>query len=393
MTALCGGGVSGVQPGVSGTALLASGFAAVALDLYGAGWMKWALPFLSLPELALTTFCGTDPPAIPTFTTAEATALMNVTLGSDFSSGLSKFGDLIQHLAWYQFCQCNTGALVALPAAPVPALTVPVWVPPPVEVTASPCHILLAAGAPFILNPTVLNSALNTCADPSPTSVRLKLNPYTNGGGPHGTQTAQVDFLAPGRGIIATSGPIPAPMDLLTTYDLDLPAGVNLCRTTITPSVFPCSDGFDHNADFFYGTRPNYPVGNCLPDPRLQEQVDQLLRLVTLLQRQLVPFAYVTPASHPGLSGSGTITVQGLLGVQINLTTIPAGLKQDASVPPFVFNAGWVSIEDANGFIDETRAHSATQTWMPRIASEATKIGYSFTPGVVATINEIAREP
>jgi hypothetical protein len=135
------------------------------------------------------------------------------------------------------------------------------------------------------------------------------------------------------------------------------------------------------------------PSPCCPPDPIATGLLTQVLQAVTLLQRQLVPFAYISSTAHAGLTGQGTIAVQGLLGLRIDLTTMPASLTQDASTPPFVFNVGWVSMEDSNGFIDETRAHAQHQNWFSRIASEATLIGYSFAPGVVATITELQREP
>ncbi len=128
-------------------------------------------------------------------------------------------------------------------------------------------------------------------------------------------------------------------------------------------------------------------------DPNAPGNLAALQAQVNLLQRQLVPFGYVAGTAHAGLVGSGTFAITGLLGIRVVLTTIPGTIVQDGSNPPFLFNVGWVSMSTADGFIDETRVHAAGQVWQPRIASDATQVGYSFGPGVVATITELTRLP
>jgi hypothetical protein len=114
--------------------------------------------------------------------------------------------------------------------------------------------------------------------------------------------------------------------------------------------------------------------------------------MVTLLQRQLAPFAHILGESDGGLSGQGTIGVQGLLGVKCELTTIPASYGVEVGSPDFHHDVGWLSVSTPDGFIDERRVTAATTSWFPRLMSDATVIGYSFSPGVVATITQIVRE-
>jgi len=393
MTALCGGGNSAPKAGVSAVTLLASGFLAVALQRYGAGWLQWAIPFLALPELTLSSFCATDPPAIPTFTAAESKALVDVTLGADFNSGLSKFGDLVQHLVWYDLCQCTSGALTALPAAPAPPAGTPVYSPPPANgVLPTYCQFLPGGfggiGGGSSSNTTVFTAGLN------PTMVSYEFQWSNAGAGPHPQQAYTISFSVPGlAGAQGLRTYTPA-VGVYNTVSVPVPFGATSCTIGVSAPV-PNTDTALYVAyAYCNGSLPGVPPAPCCPaDPTLQLQVDTILRMVTLLQRQLVPFAYISSTAHAGLTAQGSIAVQGLLGVRIDLTTLPATYRQDSSSPPFIFDVGWVSMQDANGFIDETRAHAQHQNWFSRIASDATVIGYSFAPGIVATVTELQREP
>jgi hypothetical protein len=136
---------------------------------------------------------------------------------------------------------------------------------------------------------------------------------------------------------------------------------------------------------------PSIPC--CPPDPVAMGVLTRIRDTLDLIQRQLLPFAYIASTAHSGLTGSGSFDVLDLIGVKVVLTTIPGSLGSDDSVPSYLFDAGWISIQTADGFIDETRLHATSQVWQPRLMAEATLFGYSFHPGVVATVTELVREP
>jgi hypothetical protein len=215
------------------------------------------------------------------------------------------------------------------------------------------------------------------------------------GAGPHPQQTYMVQFTVPGlAGWQGTRTFTPA-IGVAMTVKIPVPKGADSIE--VSASCTPGSTDLSQATDTWLYCNNDWPgqppAPCCPPDATLQLQIDSILRMVTLLQRQLVPFAYISSTAHAGLTGSGSIAVQGLLGIRIDLTTIPTSNKQDSSFPPFVFDAGWVSMMDSNGFIVETRAHAQHQVFIPPIASDATVIGYSFGAGVVATITELQREP
>jgi hypothetical protein len=151
------------------------------------------------------------------------------------------------------------------------------------------------------------------------------------------------------------------------------------------------------DAEFSFYCNGDVPGGTtgacCPPDPVAQQMLDEIIRDVTLLQRQLAPFAYITGAAHAGLVGQGSFAVPADLGMRIDLTTVPPSLGQEVGTPNFVFDAGWVSILSPDGFIEERRVSAVNGVWFPKAMSAATIIGYSFAPGVVATVTELLREP
>lgn len=90
--------------------------------------LPWLIPLLSYFEVPLLTpsvLCATDPPALPSFTADDATALLNpwTVSPSDIATLGQKINDLITHLGWYVLCKCDVGSPTALPNPAVPAPT------------------------------------------------------------------------------------------------------------------------------------------------------------------------------------------------------------------------------------------------------------------------------
>lgn len=121
------------------------------------------------------------------------------------------------------------------------------------------------------------------------------------------------------------------------------------------------------------------------------QQLQLLRQDVTLIQRQKVPFAYIGSTVHPGLTGSGHFTVQGLLGVRVELTTIPAGIGETSDDPLILLRAGWIATGTADGWRRSVPV-SHSPLWVD-VEPDDTRIGYTFVAGVVATIEEFVREP
>jgi len=116
MTALCGGGSSSPKDGVTLVIDIASSGLIQLLTGNKYQWLARAASFFPLGSISLGTFCASDPPAQPTFTTDEVNAIIGLEFGSTFDSGIAKFVDLVKNLLWYQFCKCDAGPPPTQPA-------------------------------------------------------------------------------------------------------------------------------------------------------------------------------------------------------------------------------------------------------------------------------------
>lgn len=143
---------------------------------------------------------------------------------------------------------------------------------------------------------------------------------------------------------------------------------------------------------------PAWPTTPCTPDDQcklLYDVLRQLQRtgqLVELLQRFGLPFATIPGLLHGPFTGAGSFVVADLAGVQVDLQP-PLPVRQLEGVPPYVWDAGWMSILTGDGMIEERRITRDTQVWQPRLIQEATTFGYFLKSGVSATFRELKPEP
>jgi len=121
--------------------------------------------------------------------------------------------------------------------------------------------------------------------------------------------------------------------------------------------------------------------------------LQQLLQLVTLIQRNKAPFASVHGTTHSGLTGSGNFTVQGILGLAVSLTAVPTSVGLELGNPDVLFDVGWLNVGTADGWVDRKRVSADPFLWAPDLMSMMTRVGFTLMPGVVATITEIKPEP
>jgi hypothetical protein len=114
--------------------------------------------------------------------------------------------------------------------------------------------------------------------------------------------------------------------------------------------------------------------------------------LITLLQRYTLPFGFIPGTLHSGLTGSGSIPVNGLVGIRLDITS-PLPSRQLEGNPPYLWDQGWLSIMTPDGMIDERRLTRDLQIWTPRMIQEATTVGYYLHPGVTANLMELWPQP
>lgn len=393
MTAICGGGTSGPNVGTSAVVLVGSGVIATMLEQSGNLWLAFAAALLTLPELVLTTFCATDPPAMPTFTSAESAALLNVTFGSDLTSGLSKFADLVKNLAWQEYCQCTSGALVVPPPVAPPAGT-PIYQPP--TSTVRPCTAVqqfsslsgLGVGAfyrggadvPFGVNPS--GFLYHCVATPS-------------GTGTPGTCDwlfEQVDasnaFLS---SVTISMGQPTQTTDRFVNASPGVKS-VNFTQTRVSGTLGQVVAGTTISA-YCNGDQPGAIAQPCCPpDTATQSTLDLILKMTTLIQRQIAPFAYVAGTAHTGISGNGQLAVSGLLGVAVTVTTLPGRAGRVSGDPQSVWEVGWINLGTSDGWGPRHFISSSSFLLRP-VPGDVTLIGYSIPTDTTVTITELIREP
>lgn len=362
-------------------------------------WLYDYLPFMHGLSIGDTSaFCSVDP---PTFTVPSTDDLANFLIGGPIGATqtVSTFlQNLTRAYLWYQLCECSSGSPTPLtpPTKPtgLPAVNPFPYVTPN---TGTPCRQVSFAfhfagpptgGADFTLTPFALS-------DVKPTLLRWTQTEQQNG----------FSLASRSNWWFTTDGTDPMTSGTRTAhqfspkdsfFDFTIPSGATTFRLVDVTSV---AGGFSIDVtgqlDFYCGGQlPNAATTPCCPpDPLVTGYLQQILDLATLLQRQLVPFSYVTGATHTGLSGAGALSISGLLGVKVAVTTLPTSYGVAGTSPPEHFDLGFLTFGTPDGFPSAYRLTRNPQFLAPPRCSVYTDLDYDLAPGVVVTITELEREP
>lgn len=392
MTAACGGGTSGPSVGTQAIVDVSTGVMGQILSKYGGIWALPGIALVSLAPLTASVFCATDPPAAPTFTTAEASALTQLTIGPDLSSGLTKLATLLTHWAWYELCTCTSGAVVAPGAIPGPPAGTPTSTPS-LPTNTGPCASSTTSVVPFtsgqslfVAFPGLIGGNLTGC------NVAFTITVPTPPG-PLLTATITHESWQTGTNVVIQTTTFVLNQSSQTHF-FSLAPGTDQVRVKITASAAAGTTSIMSVVDVYCNNA--LPGGTaspcCPPDPATQSQLSAILAMVELLQRQLAPFAYLAGTSHVGLTGNSQFAVQGILGLSVNATVLPTNVGIEAGDPNAYFGIGWVAVGTADGFQQSVPIRHVPQLIQP-VSPDVTVIGYSLNPGVTATITELVREP
>lgn len=360
-------------------------------------WFADYVGFLPPFDVDVNAFCALEPPDFPSLDALDLWALVARDKVSVGATAFNKARQLVEHFAWYLLCQCNSGGTPAPPAPPAEPANRPLVNPPALVHLPNvlPCVTAVSPAISYVAG-SGLNRIPADYAGRNGTSMRL-------------TMTTTVD-VAPGPPIqfsfksyrhITSDSLVRTDTFVLSsnqTFQIVVPTEPG--ATLVTPVLFANPGGGATFASaqidvFCDGQAPNAPLSPCCPpDPGLLAKLDQVVAMVTLIQRQAVPFGYVPGvATHAGLVGSGELVVSGLLGFLVQLTSVPPELGIEAGSPNTLFDAGWVTCGTADGWEKSTRVEHNPRLVVPEAMGLVTRIGYSFAPNVVATITELVREP
>jgi hypothetical protein len=414
MTSVCpNSGPSQAKPPFAGIFAFTSAAAGALLSNKGLPYAAFFAGFLGLVTYDLSTFCPSDPPADPGMTGADYLALLGVGTPVARQAAILKFEQLVGHYLWWDVCECVTGTASPVP----PAIPAPPGMPqvnPPVT-TTSP-----GPAGPCWQGSITLRQQLSTdTAPPAYQTTAFSWAPGINGFAPFPCTFVIANFKCNNNGLhpgqcrlepsmyqqggsfdngVIVSPALPITLNPGQSQTITLtPHATNdngvILMSTAWSNQSNADNTVDISAQLFCTSQTQPLIQCCLPDPNMITMLQDIDQLVTLLQRQDAPFAYILGTAHSILSGHGVLTIQGLLGAKIELTTTPSTIGSESGSPLEIFGAGWIAWGTADGFISREVIHHNPQLSFPAEAGQFTQLGYSLTPGVVATITEITREP
>jgi hypothetical protein len=396
VTGVCAGGVTSLRKTGIPTRIYADlQFVSAALPS-ALAWLRPFLPYLPPIYFDVDEFCAGEPPTPPTL--VEATIAAVLAGGPEFAAAgaAGLIWAVIQNQLWYQWCKCSSGTQPTAPtgqAAPtnLPSVNPPAQLPPPSSVA---CETTQSTNIPWAPNNGALRTS-GTLTTKNPTSYRVTVvQSVATAPGP--AITYLLESVGPGPShTILDSHTYVTPNTVTDVHIFTIPVGTEFIRLTKTANG---TAGLTLSQDtleiFCNGNPPGGVVAPCCPpDPNLTGMMTQILQYVTLLQRHLVPFAYISGSVHSGLSGAGTISIQGLLGAKVECTTIPASYGRSGTSPTEYFDLGFITFGTADGFPSSYKLERDEQLMLPARCSAYTDLDYDLAPGVVVTISEIKREP
>lgn len=104
-------------------------------------------------------------------------------------------------------------------------------------------------------------------------------------------------------------------------------------------------------------------------------------------------FNYQLGAPHPGIYGSGYLSIGGLVGLKVDISSRPEGTLELQGNPPYLWNMGWMSVDDDDGMLEEKRITRDSFVWLPTHMAQANAFGWNLNPEVVITVWELLPAP
>lgn len=368
------------------------------MDSYLPAALQWLAPFLQyIPPINvnLADFCAVEPLDAPIISFEDLFALVTGNVFSDVALATQKITQVLHRYVWDNYCEC--GGSDPPPAAYTPP-TEPADIPsvnPPGPTPTGVCDYFDGGAHAMTAGNYNTNGGSYYTFPLAATSVRFTFIHTSAGTHSHGDMTFQIRWADENFNTVSgynINKVVPA--DSTVQYDVLLPPRAHnvSMEYVVDPTVVLIDDIMQGTASFYCGGFPG--VGNqpCGADPISLAKLQEILELVKLIQRQAVPFAYVEGSSHTGLSGSGVLDVQGLIGAKI-ISTIPGRAGVTAGDPDLVYDIGRVSWGNADGYSTKQYIETTPQLTFPPVAGQYTKLAYTLAPDVTAEIVELVREP
>lgn len=425
MTALCGGGPSGVQPGVD--AVISLGAIGIATFITTKMGLPDVAPVLApivagLIDLVPSVYCATDPPADPGLTAADVLTAVEVPPTASTFAAQQKIVQWFESQYWWSICHC-TGTTT--PAPPTPSNPGPIQSNPGIPAnSATPCwNVIVPWSAPARgtstgpaytdltsvgLPPGTLYSGVIASSPVTVNNQFVALPPDIS----RMALTITLDQPVSGSGLYVQAQWLEAqdipPTIIGEIFDvIMIPVGTSTPFATVTtyPSYVKLSglvvvngDNIAHSGTlavtFYCGSTT---VGNqpcCAPDPLLEGELQQILQYVQAIYASLgIPLSsFAEGAAHTSLTGTGTIALNTAdVAVKINLTSIQPWVPRSAGNPIRYFEAGHLVFTTSEGAATTLGIRYAEQVF--NIPQLGYTLDYNIGDGVVATITELTPGP
>lgn len=359
-------------------------------------WIKPFLPWMPAVDVDVATLCSLDPPDWPTIDANDLINIIRPTKAGIAVTAGFKLAQLAHVLLWYACCQCNApDAQPTLPTPPsmpvgAPAINPPNVVLPP---STAPCK-QDAPGSWF--NPGTLPAGgwdLDHFRwdDVQATTIRTFIRAQVAGTG-HPAFTWRVHWFTGGGADIAL-GPVQNGIpgaDIVVDWPVYPGAGSSSIEVTIPSGS---TDLYGAKTEVWCGTPTGGARGDCSMDPRLLALLEQIYGLLTSVQRNYAPFAYIRGPEHLSISGTGSFAVDRLIGLDVHVSSYPVDKRVALGNPAYIKDLGWMSVSEADGMIQEKRVAQTDFTWFPQLGPIATQVNYALQDGVVLDIAELLPEP
>lgn len=411
MTVVCGGGTSS-KKAVSPAVVFLSGETLTALVVETLSlpqvWVS-LLAFAAGQSIDLTSFCASDPPAVPTFSALEIAEIINP-IGIVSSATLAKVGALVEIAAWYAFCQCDATTTPAPPAGPTYPPTAPTVNPPGFTVPGTTCWDKSWNTGPMggftfsadLWPPPPPGRATGTVGYSAAFGSGATFQfTYTNNADGNHLQNIQGNttwFSVSGTTLRNDTTATMVPGATPITQTLVGPTNWDRVQMSVIPATGPSGTNSATMRAVVYCSGPGAgaPVTPCCPpDPALEARLVRMQALLELIFSSLPTTlnSYAESTVHSGLTGGGTITlVNAPLAVKVNITTDNTHLGVALGSPNYLFDRGYVVPIAAEGPIAGlTRlVYNPQLLVLPKLTEQ---IGYHLGPGVTASITELVRGP
>lgn len=356
-------------------------------------WLAWSPEWLDGLYVSTVDLCAAPQPSVGAFPAADYLACQLAPLaeyGSSCQVVRSWFNAYVRSLLWSNQCQCVGGTNVVCASGTTG----------PITDTGSGSSNLLHAG-PYVAYPNAkLAVTLRRVAGTPPGSWSATIQQSTGGAysaiasGTYGQMSTSVS-IPPGGGPTALS---PSATEWYVNYaygtgwgtqtfymdwsirgdcgggPLPAPATPSQPSTIVSLPSGACSTTADLCAELL----------------RLEQYVSELSATVQYMTRQSVPYSYRLGTPSSGLSGNGYVAITECMGVLITLTTIPSAKGRQTGTPTRYFDVGRINWGDLNGYHAHHPIHQSPELILG-VPDTATRIGYTFPSGVVATITPVLR--